>query len=79
MAAAAPVAAKPIAPTLLATPENAEPMPDPSEDIVDLRPAADFFDRSMPETKFEVLRVSLVVIAAIAAIGWVSILTDWLP
>jgi hypothetical protein len=54
-------------------------MPDPSEDIVDLRPAADFFDRSMPETKFAVLRVSLVVIAAIAAIGWVSILTDWLP
>jgi hypothetical protein len=60
-------------------PEKAVPMPDPSEDIVDLRPAADFFDRSMPETKFAVLRVSLVVIAAIAAIGWVSILTDWLP
>jgi hypothetical protein len=54
-------------------------MPDPSEDIDDFNEAADFFDRSMPETKFAVLSVSLVVIAAIAAIGWVSILTDWLP
>jgi hypothetical protein len=54
-------------------------MPEPSEDIDDFNEAADFFDRSMPETKFAVLRVSLVVIAAIAAIGWVSILTDWLP
>jgi len=54
-------------------------MPDPSDDIVDFNEDADFFDRSMPETKFAVLRVSLVVIAAIAAIGRVSILTDWPP
>lgn len=54
-------------------------MPDPSADIVDFNEAADFFDRSMPETKFAVLRVSLVVIAAISAIGWMSILSDWPP
>ena len=69
IAAAAPVAAMPSAPTLLAMPEKAVPIPDPSDDIVDFKPAVAFFDRSMPATKFEVLRVSLVVIAAISSLG----------
>jgi hypothetical protein len=67
-AAAAPVAAIPIAPTLLAIPEKAELMPEPIDDIEVLSEFADFFDRSIPRTKSEAFRVSLVEMPAIFSI-----------
>jgi hypothetical protein len=46
-------------------PENADPIPEPIDDIEVLRELADFFDRSIPRTKSEASNQSLVEMPAI--------------